>query len=241
LLAYPLSDFRVHVVERDQHGSRIPADRDVIVIDVGDSALAPHQCVHDGGDAAKYMYYMRQGGHSVPAPHFYVELLRQRLTNAALTATPSRIVYVVGSGDQHAGLFALLALRMIVENVGRVAAYKWQVQWVGRSNLRADRPGAYLWDRSQWPINDPTSGIRVDDTILPGGSLEERLLFGVHFPPEAAGDDVEIRDQLNYLLDDVELEYRIATETGISEVPSVRLGDHLDATGLAKQISTIAI
>ena len=88
LLAYALTDFRVHVVERDQHASMIPADRDVIVIDVGDSALAPHQCVQGGGGAIKFMYYMRQGGHSVPAPHFYVELLRQRLTNAALTASP---------------------------------------------------------------------------------------------------------------------------------------------------------
>ena len=43
LLAYALTDFRVHVVERDQQSSLIPLDRDVIVIDVGDSALAPRR------------------------------------------------------------------------------------------------------------------------------------------------------------------------------------------------------
>jgi hypothetical protein len=42
LLDYRLNDFRVHVVGRSE-GSTIPDDRDVIVIDFGDSALAPHQ------------------------------------------------------------------------------------------------------------------------------------------------------------------------------------------------------
>jgi hypothetical protein len=114
LLAYALTDFRVHVVERDPHASVIPAERDVIVIDVGDSGLAPHQCLHDGGDATKYLYYMRQAGHSVPAPHFYVELLRQRLTNAALTVTPGLIGYSYGAGSE-GRIIVLLQLPMTVE------------------------------------------------------------------------------------------------------------------------------
>lgn len=52
LVVYPLADFRVHVVEPSAH-SRIPAGRQVIVIDIGDSTLAPHQCAHGGGDARK--------------------------------------------------------------------------------------------------------------------------------------------------------------------------------------------
>jgi predicted HTH transcriptional regulator len=42
LLDYPLSDFRVHTVVKS-NSSRIPPGREVIVIDVGDSATAPHQ------------------------------------------------------------------------------------------------------------------------------------------------------------------------------------------------------
>ena len=42
LTDYPLSNFRVHTVERAVP-SLIPADAVVIVIDIGDSPLAPHQ------------------------------------------------------------------------------------------------------------------------------------------------------------------------------------------------------
>jgi predicted HTH transcriptional regulator len=75
LLDFPLSDFRVHAVIRRADGSsRIPHGKEVVVIDVGDSPLAPHQSARD------YVYYHRQGGRSVPARHFYLELLRQRLS-----------------------------------------------------------------------------------------------------------------------------------------------------------------
>jgi hypothetical protein len=240
LLAYPLADFRVHAVERDPKTSAIPVDRDVIVIDVGDSALAPHQCVHDGGDAIKYLYYMRQGGHSVPAPHFYVELLRQRLTNAALTVTEGPVVaYSYGTGSDR-GIVALLKLVMTVENVGRVAAYKWAIQWRGPHNLASDRPNAYGFDRSRLAIPDPESGIRVDDTILPGGSIVERVPFTVQLAPGVRGTEA-IKHELRHLLDDLELEYRVATETAIGDWSTVRLGDHLDAAAIAAQMSTIAV
>jgi len=234
-----LAGFRVHVVERDPQTSAIPVDRDVIVIDVGDSALAPHQCLHDGGDAIKYLYYMRQGGHSVPAPHFYVELLRQRLTNATLTVSEGpMVVYSYGTGSS-SGITALLKLVMTIENVGRVAAYKWAIQWRGPHNLASDRPNAYRFDRSRLAISDPESGMRVDDTILPGGSMVERVPFTVQLGPGVRGTEA-IEHELRHLLDDVQLEYRVATETGIGEWSTVRLGDHLDAESVAAQMSTIA-
>jgi hypothetical protein len=49
------------------------------------------------------------------------------------------------------------------------------------------------------------------------------------------------RLELRHLLDDVELEYRLVTETGIGDWSTVRLGDHLDAASVAAQMSTIAI
>jgi schlafen family protein len=73
LLDYPLQDFRVHEVV-PASPSAIPAGTFVIVIDVADSPLAPHQSVSD------HIYYQRVGGHSVPASHFNLKMLWQRET-----------------------------------------------------------------------------------------------------------------------------------------------------------------
>lgn len=71
LLNYPLQNFRVHEVE-SASPTTIPKDKVVIVIDVGDSDLAPHQCDHNK------VYYYRAGGRSEPAPHFYLQVLSRR-------------------------------------------------------------------------------------------------------------------------------------------------------------------
>jgi predicted HTH transcriptional regulator len=63
LLDYPISDFRVHTVIKSDP-SRIPADKEVIVIDVGDSAAAPHQHKRDK------VYYRREGGDQPLLPIF---------------------------------------------------------------------------------------------------------------------------------------------------------------------------
>jgi hypothetical protein len=68
LLDYSLQEFRVHeVVPGDP--TTIPSGKVVIVVDVGDSPLAPHQV------ANKHVYYYRAGGRSEPAPHFFLDLL----------------------------------------------------------------------------------------------------------------------------------------------------------------------
>lgn len=71
LVSYALQDFRIHQVELDTP-TIIPANKIVIVIEISDSSLAPHQSVKDN------LYYHRIGGHSRPAPHFYLEMLRGR-------------------------------------------------------------------------------------------------------------------------------------------------------------------
>ena len=70
LVVYPLQDFSVHEVIPDKP-SLIPKDKVVIVIDIGDSIAAPHQC-------ASGLYFCRLGGRSEPAPHHYLEMLRGR-------------------------------------------------------------------------------------------------------------------------------------------------------------------
>ncbi len=73
---YALDDFRVHEVE-PATTTAIPNGKVVIVIDIGDSILAPHQAIDK-------IYYYRVGSHSCPAPHFYVETLRSRLVASEL-------------------------------------------------------------------------------------------------------------------------------------------------------------
>ena len=68
LVSRPLQDFRVHEVEADTP-SAIPSACSVIVIDIGDSRLAPHQ------DRFSKYYYHRSAGRSEPAPHHHLELL----------------------------------------------------------------------------------------------------------------------------------------------------------------------
>lgn len=68
LLSYPLRDFRVHEVEI----SSLPDDKVVIVIDIGDSKLAPHQT---NVKSQLKAYYQRFGSNSVPAEHHNISLL----------------------------------------------------------------------------------------------------------------------------------------------------------------------
>ena len=73
LLVPVLQDFRVHEVIPSTPSS-IPPERTIIVIDVGDSGLAPHQTQRSN------QYFYRSGSNSVNAPHLYLEGLRNRQT-----------------------------------------------------------------------------------------------------------------------------------------------------------------
>lgn len=70
---YPLRNCRVHRVPfADDH------EKSVFVIAIEDSPAAPHQSKSDR------TYYYRIDKHSKPAPHFHLELLRNRFTRAVL-------------------------------------------------------------------------------------------------------------------------------------------------------------
>jgi hypothetical protein len=68
----------------------------------------------------------------------------------------------------------------------------------------------------------------------------ERVPFTLHLARETRGAEAIARE-LTYLLSNVKLEYRVATETGIGDWSTVRLGDHLDSASIAAQVSTIAV
>jgi hypothetical protein len=232
LVEYALADFRVHRVEPSAP-SRIPANREVIVIDIGDSALAPHQCNYGGGDARKYAYYHRQGGRSEPAPHFYLELLRQRLVNPVVEAKLVRI-----SPDQikrtDDGAFFVMRLHFTIENTGRVAAYKWQLQIREMDGYAESRIEDYRFSTRDFPQGMSfRGGIRVDDTILPGCTLEEDRHFGLLLRPQGITREA-LRAELVHLLTNLTLGHRLATETSPGELRHVELRTVLDLDALVE-------
>jgi hypothetical protein len=235
LLDYPLADFRVHtVIKRPvlsrrrvwqrlfsrSTPSRIPNGCEVIVIDVGDSAAAPHQSKRDK------VYYRRDGGRSVPAPHFYLELLRQRLTNPVLEFTLTKIDPVF-AGEHDNGLFLLVQWKAEVRNVGRVAAYNWRLNVRSIEFIDTARESDYRF--ADFPVKRqgaPT--IRIDDrTILPGCSFIEAQDFGCQLRPKAHTTEA-VREEIEAMLAATTFNYQLATETSPGELVRTPLSPVLD-------------
>jgi hypothetical protein len=229
LLDYPISDFRVHTVIKS-NPSRIPADKEVIVIDVGDSAAAPHQNKRDK------IYYRREGGRSVAAPHFYLEILRQRLTNPVLEFKLKKIedadVY-----EHDDGLLLRVQLKFEIEDVGRVAAYDWQLSVRTITNEKinlAERVDDYHFGtvpskkgEGVRPISIPLSR-----TILPGCKFIESQPFGCRLRPKAHTEEA-VREEIEAMLAATTLHYQLATETAPGEFMPISFTPLLDTAALA--------
>ena len=232
LLDYPLSDFRVHVVARDS-ASRIPSDKEVIVIDVGDSAAAPHQSKRD-----KY-YYRREAGHSVPAPHFYLELLRQRLTNPVLEFS-LRSFEPVEAYEHEEGLFVGAWLNFEVSNVGRVAAYDWQLN-CRKLRLACDKiPQERLesdFRLHKFPKGDSSYsvGIPINKTILPGCNYWQKIAIGIQLRPAARAENAVLRE-IETMIAGLTLFFQIATETSPGDLQPVALAAVIDTEELLVSI-----
>jgi len=218
LLDYRLSDFRVHIVVRAVP-SAIPLSRDVIVVDIGDSALAPHQSRRNN------TYYYRSAGRSLPAPHFYLELLRQRLTNAALEFD-IQSVEVEAAWSHEGSLILRVLAKFEVKNIGRIAAYKWALTARRISQVPDDRGDDYLFGNLP-SAPGRSSSMRADDTILPGCWCLETKIFGVRLRPGTC-TEAEIRTELDTLLSEMKLTLQLATETSPGEEKEVAIGPLLD-------------
>lgn len=112
---YPIRHFRVH---------RVPFSEDpqksVFVVEIEDSPAAPHQAKEVRG------YFYRIDGHSLPAPHFHIELLRSRATKAVLEVVD--IDYVFQMPDFYDEKLAMnIALQVKVKNTSMQSATSWGI------------------------------------------------------------------------------------------------------------------
>jgi hypothetical protein len=190
----------------------------VIVIDVGDSAAAPHQSKRDK------IYYRREGGRSERAPHFYLELLRQRLTNPTLEFKFKRI----DPADD--GLFLRVELKFEIENVGRVAAYEWQLgaRQISREDEKISEARLSTDYRfADFPGKRGPSSIPLTRTILPGCKFIESQDFGCQLRPKAHTEDA-VREEIELMLAATIFHYQLASETSPGELIPIPLKPVLD-------------
>jgi hypothetical protein len=218
LLDYRLNDFRVHNIVRGEL-SNIPEGREVIVVDFADSALAPHQ------SRRQTAYFYRSAGRSIPAPHFYLELLRQRLTSAALEFELNTAL--VEHGWEHNGsLFLRIALQFAIKNVGRIAAYKWSLVPRTMEKIPEGRGDDYFFgDTPGAPSRN--SSIRIDDTVLPGCVAHETIVFGVLLRPTSRTQE-DLRAEVSAMLSLLRLTLQLATETSPGDQRTVDVGALID-------------
>jgi hypothetical protein len=239
LVSYPLQDFRVHLVEKKTR-SRIPDDLEVVVIDVGDSALAPHQCAQGGGEARKYLYYFRQAGRSEPAPHFYLELLRQRLVNPVLKAELTEIRPIKVERERNEVTVAF-DMKFIVRNEGKVTAYKWQFRAKLLDGIAEGREESYKFGDYSLPAHlRPNRGYKPDWTVLPGGIeyANESVAVTLRLSDLT---DASIYKELELLLGTLTLSYEIATEMSPGELVCIEIAPYFKLAEIAEFIRTQGI
>lgn len=217
LLDYRLNDFRVHVVACSA-SSGIPPERDVLVIDFGDSALAPHQSTRD------HTYYYRSAGRSLPAPHFYLELLRQRQTSPVLDF---ELTGAEVEAWLHQGMPMLrVDAKFLIENKGRVAAYKWALIARTLDQIPDGRGDDYHFGAIPGATGRTTS-VRIDDTILPGCTLQESKTFGVQLRP-AGLTEASVRSEMTAMLSGLKFALQLATESSPGTIKEVSFGGLID-------------
>lgn len=223
LLNYPLEDFRVHEVEPDTP-TTIPAGTVVVVIDVGDSALAPHQATPNK------TYYYREGGHSKPAPHFYLETLRNRLVRPSLEPELTGI-QVTKTTENDAGLFVQTELKFRITNKGRVAAYKWVLCIDVMDGHNSSRVDDY-----KPTLRSCNGGIRIDDTILPSLALVEKRDFGLQLRPESLSKEHLIAELHEMISPAFELRFRAVSETSPGELHAKKVAELIDFGEFAESL-----
>jgi hypothetical protein len=232
LVVFPLQQFRVHEVEPNAP-SAIPAGKVVIVIDIGDSTLAPHQVEESKA------YYFRQAGRSLPAPHFYLETLRNRLIVPLLDAELTLIEEDAAAYSVDTRVFVELALKFTITNSGRTAAYKWRLHVEGIGGMPKARRDDYVLDKAKFPPRPGSrpSSIDIDPTILPSLAKQEVFTFGLFLNPPVKTEGPIFSELELAIPSSVEVIYRAVSEFSRGETKSAKLSTFLNIGKLARRIS----
>lgn len=164
----------------------------VLVVEFFDSPAAPHQSVADVN------YFYRLPGHSVPAPHFHLELLRGRLSKTILEVKDVQYVLTSVDHGQNQPLCLHVALNVAVENTSLLSATAWELhlkqthEYYGWSEESTRR---YLFDgvccHSDRRILLPNEQITL--TVRLKGEADPRQPFRQQWQGLARNLNVEIR------------------------------------------------
>jgi len=152
---------------RDFSIFRVPiagTEESVLVVQFADSPAAPHQSVADTN------YFYRLPGHSVPAPHFHLELLRSRFTRSVVKVTDIRFhcqTIEVKEGLAHLNF----VLYVTVENTSLQSATAWGVHI---KTAKTD----YRWEavKLRQALNDGVCVRGEQTTLLPS----EKAVVPIH-------------------------------------------------------------
>ena len=144
-------------------------------------------------------------------------MLRQRLTNPNLEFRLKKIdpaeVY-----EHDDGLFLRVELKFEIQNVGRVAAYEWQLsvrqisrenQEIGHARLEADYRFANFPEKKGQGLS--LISRPLTRTILPGCTFIESQPFGCQLRPKAH-TDAAVREEIEVMLAATTFHYQLATE-----------------------------
>jgi len=177
--------------------------------------LAPHQSSRDK------IYYYRSAGRSERAPHFYLELLRQRLTNPVLEVSIKEL-QLIDAYSLDGNIFVEAKIKFIVENTGRIAAYKWGLFVKTIFDVPDNRESDYFIGTHNFPMKKSrNSSIRLDDTILPGGALDENIDIGFLLRPSSLVSSLET--ELEQVIGNIAFGIQLATETSPGQQNRIEL------------------
>ena len=206
----PVARFRVHETVPSIN-SEIPPGWCIIVIEIDDSPHAPHQSEQDK------VYYYRSASHSVPAPHFYLEALRNRSIKPDFAGSVKRLRPVMA--HFHAdGIFVQLMLCVEAKNIGRTMARYVALEIISKNESLLDR-GVFSKHRMPGigPQYDSVQLRPLATPLLPTLTKNLYAVWGLNLQPKS-GTEASIQDSIDAILsEDIMLEYCLVCESFRSE------------------------
>ncbi len=166
--------FRLHSVSTSVE-TPLPEGKTILVIDIADSSHAPFQSRVDK------KYYYRVGSHSVAAPHYYLEALRNRKIAPSLDADLAdvRLSRMKQVGDD---VFIQYVVHFKITNVGNITPSLWHIDLrYGNQRIGSSKP----FCRNGFPPLTLKYGDteRIHNTpVLPSQSRVIADLLGLYVP-----------------------------------------------------------